>query len=86
MKIHLNSLRKLRMEREILQKDFAKKIGISKIMLGMIERAEYRPTAANRRRIADGLGVTEQEAFGRAYWKYFRDRVDEGEREVLGDD
>lgn len=53
-------LRKLRLEIGISQEELNFRTGLSKNMVGMIERGEVNPTLTTIEAIAEGLGITKK--------------------------
>jgi transcriptional regulator with XRE-family HTH domain len=51
-------LRKLRLEKGLSQEDLTDSAGLSKNMIGMIERGEVNPTLTTIEALARGLNIT----------------------------
>ncbi len=57
------AIRLTRLRKEMTQRDLAERSGISDVSISRIERGEQDISLSTLKRIADGLGVTEEQLF-----------------------
>lgn len=56
-------IRQLREEKNLLQKEFAKKLGVSKPTISAWEQGTRSPNSTQRKKICEVFGITESELF-----------------------